>query len=163
MLTRMTKTTAVSPPVSEILEQFFDGFEADASDARRLRNSAVRLDLEQYLEREGERILTDGQRAILNTERDFDREGAFVRTMHAPDLFYALEHYLDPAHAFLGIEQRRVQVEAIAALITCLLGGRWVWGEAISECCLIDVELAIRRARTDLSHARAFERSLRRP
>lgn len=158
----MTKTTTVSPPISEILEQFFDGCEAEASAARRARNSAVRLDLEQYLEREGERILTDGQRAILNTERDFDRVGAFARTMHAADLFSALEHYLDPAHAFLGLEQRRVQVETIAALSASLLGGRWPWGEAVSECCLIEVDLAIRRARADLRHARAFERSLRR-
>ena len=158
----MTKTTTISPPISEILEQFFDGYEGDASAARRARNRAVRLDLEQYLEREGERILTDSQRAILNTERDFDRVGAFARTMHAPDLFYALEHYLDPAHAFLGIEQRRVQVEAIAALTACLLGGRWPWGEPVSECCMIDVDIAIRRARSDLRHARAFERSLRR-
>ena len=158
----MTKISVFSPTISEVLEQFFTVYQRAGTPLARARARAVRFDLQQHLEREGVRLLTGSQLAILNNEKQFDAEGAFARTMHAAELYLALEHYLGPSHVMLGLEQRGVQVEVIAALAKSLWGTPGVSERTVSECCSIELDLAIARGREELKAARRLERDLRR-
>jgi hypothetical protein len=155
----MTKTNVFSATISDVLDGFFANYQPAASPSVRARISAVRADFERHLEIEGPRILTPGQLAILNTEKQFKPEGAFARTMHAAELYHALEHYLDPAHAQLGLEQRETQVDVVAALAARLWGGPGVSVRTVSECYVIELDLALARSREQIGEAIKRERS----
>ncbi|HEX4444993.1 MAG TPA: hypothetical protein VHZ81_15590 [Galbitalea sp.] len=149
----MTKPHLISPPISIVLEEFFAGFRPAASDTMRDRISLARVHLERYLEAEGPNILMPGQRAILNTEREFDPEGAFVRTMRSDDLYYALYHYLDRVHALVGREQRDVQLQMVAELAAKLWREKLVSPRSVSECHVLDFDHALRVAREAVAAA----------
>ena len=156
----MTKTNVFTATISDVLDGFFANYLPGTSQLTRERINAVRVDFERHLEVEGPRILTPIQLAILNTEKQFKPEGAFARTMHAPELYHTLEHYLDPAHAQLGLQQREVQVDVIAALAARLWGGPGVSERTIAECCVIELDLAVARARERIRDANKLERAL---
>jgi hypothetical protein len=156
----MTKTNAFTATIADVLDGFFANYLPGASHLTRERIKAVRSDLERHLELEGPRILTSSQIAILNTEKQFKPESAFARTMHAPELYHALEHYLDHAHAQLGLKQREVQVDVVAALAARLWGGPGVSERTIAECCVIQLDLALARARERIRDANRLERAL---
>ena len=143
----MTTTSTRNPTISDIFAQFFAGYRQNASAAVRKRVSAVRADLEAHLEEEGQRILTTGQLALLVKEREFAADTAFVRTMHADDLYYALEHYLHPAHAMVGVEQHEAQLDVVGALSEWLWRSRLISGETLSECAIIEFDIAMSRSR----------------
>jgi len=149
----MTTTRAISPPISAILEEFFASYLPGASGVVRARIDAVRTDLETHLEVEGPRILTPAQRAILSTEKQFAPASAFVRTMHADDLYYALQHYLEPVHAMAGTELHTAQLDVVAALAASLWNQRLLSERNVSECTVIEFEIALTRARDLLKKA----------
>jgi hypothetical protein len=157
----MTKTPVINPSISTVLDDFFASYKPAASATLRKRIDLVRSDLLEHLELEGPRVLTTGQLAILGTEKQFNPEGAFARTMHPSDLYYALEHYLIPAHAQSGLEQRELQLDVVAALATKLWTERLISTNSVSECCIIEFDLAMSRARALVSSAKTRERSLR--
>ena len=157
----MTKNLLIPPSISVVLNEFFESYKPAATHVLRKRIDLVRSDLASHLELEGPRSLTTGQLAILNTEKQFRRDDAFARTMHAPDLFYALEHYLIPAHAQAGLDQREVQLDVVAALAAKLWAERLISLSTVSECCVIEFDLAMKAARALVSDARLRERSLR--
>lgn len=146
----MTKTPALIPTISDLLDDFFVSFQPNASVSVQNRIDSVRNDLEQHLDREGPGILTTGQLAILETEKQFDPVGAFARTMHADDLYYALEHYLDPAHAFEESALRETQLDVVAALAERLWRRRLVSADNVSECTVMELEIALKRGRDEL-------------
>ena len=156
----MTKTNVFIATIADVLDGFFANYQPGASPLARARINAVRSDFERHLEIEGPRILTSGQLAILNTEKQFKPESAFARTMHAVELYHTLEHYLDPAHAQLGLTQRETQVDVVAALAARLWGGPGVSERTVSECCVIELDLALARAREQIGEATKLERSL---
>lgn len=143
----MTKPHVFSPSISTVLEEFFGGYQRGASVAVRTRIAAVRSDLERHLELEGPRILASGQLLILNTEKQFDPEGVFVRTMHADDLYYALQHYLDPVHALESTPLRDTQLDVVAALAESLWRRQLISEGTVSECTVMEFEIALTRGR----------------
>jgi hypothetical protein len=157
----MTKTPALSPLISDILKAFFTNYRCNGSDSVRAHVAAVRTDLESHLEAEGSRVLTTVQQQILNTERQFAPDGAFVRTMHADDLYYALLHYLHPAHALAGVEQHEAQLDAVGALAEWLSRSGLIGGQNVSECTIIEFDLAMSRVREVVNAERAATRAER--
>jgi hypothetical protein len=157
----MTKITVIHPPINIVLDDFFTSYKPAATSALRRRIELVRSDLLTHLELEGPRILTAGQLALLATEKQFNPDGAFARTGHADDLYYALEHYLIPAHAQAGLDQRELQLDVVAALAAKLWAERLISLDTVSECCVIEFELAMKAARALVSDARLRERTLR--
>jgi hypothetical protein len=157
----MTKTPVINPSISSVLDDFFASFKPRASATLRKRIELVHSDLVDHLELEGPRVLTTAQLAILNTEKQFNRNDAFARTMHPSDLYYALEHYLIPAHAQAGLEQREVQLDVVAALAAKLWNDGLISTNSVSECCIIEFDLGMSRARALVSAAKTRERSVR--
>jgi hypothetical protein len=151
----MTKTRVFSPSITDLLDEFFAGYQENAPAAVHARTTTVRADLEQHLELEGPRILTTGQLAILTTEKQFNPEGAFARTMHADDLYYALQRYLDPAHALDGLAERETQLDVIAALAASLWSRRLLSDRNVSECTVMEFDIALKRGRDLVKAARA--------
>jgi hypothetical protein len=146
----MTKIPALIPTISDVLDDFFGGYQRNASASVQARIDTVRIDLEQHLDLEGPRVLSADQLAILGLELEIDPVGAFARTMHADDLYYALEHYLDPAHAFRDPSLRETQLDVVAALATSLWTRRLVSARNVSECTLIEFDIALKRGRDEL-------------
>jgi hypothetical protein len=146
----MTKAPVLIPIISDLLDDFFAGYQPNAPVAVQARIDTVRRDLEQQLDLEGPRILTTGQLAILNTEKQFDPVGAFARTMHADDLYYALERYAQPAHAFEDASLRETQLDVVAALAASLWRSPFVSAHNVSECTVIELEIALKRGREKL-------------
>jgi hypothetical protein len=143
----MTNPPAIQPTISTLLDEFFASYKATAPAPLRARIARVRDQLPRDLEAEGPRVLTTAQLAILNDERQFSSSDAFVRTMHADDLYYALPLCLDPAHALEGSTLRETQLDVIAALAEWLWRRRLVSGRDVSECAIIEFDIAMRRAR----------------
>ena len=146
----MSKTPILVPTISDLLDDFFVGYQPNATVGVQARIDVVRNDLEQHLDLEGPRVLTTGQLAILATEKQFDPVGAFARTMHADDLYYALQHYLDVAHAFEEVSLRETQIDVVAALAETLWRKRLISERNVSECTVIEFEIALKRGRDEL-------------
>jgi hypothetical protein len=146
----MTKTSVLIPTISDLLDDFFVRYQPNAPVAVQSRIETVRRDLDRHLDLEGPRILTTGQLAILETEKQFDPVGAFARTMHADDLYYALECYARPQHAFEDASLRETQLDVVAALAESLWRSRFVSSRNVSECTVLELEIALKRGRDEL-------------
>jgi hypothetical protein len=107
----------------------------------------VRLDFQQHIEAEGTRILTSSQMALLAADRELSGQGAFSRTMHADDLYYTLDHYLHPTHALDGLAARRSQIDFVAELARWLWNAGFVSYETVSDCAVIELKIALDKAR----------------
>jgi hypothetical protein len=157
----MTSKSTTKLTIAQILEQFFASYRQNAGPAVRARVSAVREDLERHLESEGPRILTSAQLTLLSREREFAPDGAFRRTMHSDDLYYALEHYLHPAHAMAGLDQHEAQLDVVGALAEWLWRSRLIAGETVSECTIIEFDIAMTRSRDVVKAALRQRRAMR--
>ena len=143
----MTKTSAPASTIATVLNLFCSAYKPDATPTTRTRIERVRADLEAHLEAEGNRILTGPQIDLLASERELSGPGAFVRTMHADDLFYTLDHYLHPTHAMTGLQARRCQIDFVARLAEWLWREKLVSDETVSDCAIIELEIALESAR----------------
>ena len=150
----MTTTPVFPPTISDLLEQFFAGYQPKASEALRTRISIVRRQLEHTLEVEGLRVLTTPQLAIVESERQLDPEHAFARTMRADDLYYALPLCLDAEHALDSLLEREAQLDVIAALAESLWRRRLISDRTVSECAMIEFDIAVKRGRDFVKAAR---------
>jgi hypothetical protein len=149
----MTKTKAPAPTISTLLDTFCSNYEPAATPTTRARIERVRVDLEEHLEEEGNRILTDSQIELLASERELSGQGAFARTMHADDLFCTLDHYLHPTHAMIGLNARRCQIEFVGNLAQWLWNAKLVTNKTVSECAIIELEIALQKARAAVKQA----------
>lgn len=134
------------PHVEEILTAFVSAQLKDKTGMRRRRIETANEQLRQCLEDEGHRVLTDGDRSVLDLERELEPQGAFVRTMHADDLLlglgiYVSEPWLLPDRIDRGVQLRFAEMLAIQ-LISWRLVNQWDW-----SCALIDLRGTIRRAK----------------
>jgi hypothetical protein len=146
-----------APTIDVILEAFFLEQGITASPMRQRRLKSLEFRLCDYLEVEGERILVTADLELLASERQFDPEGAFRRTMHADDLLFALPGFLErcvPADLTDG----RLHVATIGALASWLITRRLI-DQAGLECILLDVDAALRRGKADLRVRRAAARA----
>jgi hypothetical protein len=144
----MTKPTTLNPSITQLLDEFFDAYKPTAGTALRKRISLVRAHLSRQLEAEGPRELTTSQLAILEADRQFDPNDAFARTMNGPELYYVLTRYPLPQFAMAGWLQRQAQLDVIAALASYLWARRLVSPANVSECDLIEFDIAMERARS---------------
>jgi hypothetical protein len=143
----MDKTTQLHPTIADLLEHFFGSYKPAATGALRHNIDLVRSHLSQHLEVEGPRELTTQQLAILDADRAFDPVSAFARTMHAPELYYVLGGYLGSEFAMEPVAQRQTQIDVVAALASFLWSRRLISQNTVSECALIEFDIAIERAR----------------
>jgi hypothetical protein len=154
----MTKAHQISPSIDTVLDAFFAGYQPGASAAVRRRVDAARAALERSLEAEAARILTTPQLERLGVEMGIDPVGAVTRTMRPDDLYYALPLCLHPVHALDDLAERETQLDVIAALADYLWRARLITGKHISECTIIEFDIAIRRGREFVKTARAVAR-----
>jgi hypothetical protein len=143
----MDNTTHINPTIAELLDEFFRLYKPTAARALRARIDLVRSHLGVHLEDDGPRELTTPQLIILEADKAFDPHGAFTRTMHAPELYYALARYLRPDSAMPGDAQRHTQVDVVAALAQFLWSRRLISLGTVSECDIIEFDIAMERAR----------------
>jgi hypothetical protein len=138
------------PNIDEILVEFF-GREREGKRGLTLQ----RIDLAErmlrgFLEAEGNRILVDDDLVLLAAEREFEPDGAFVRTMHADDLIFALPIFLNSADSLEPLD-RRVQLRMADRLVGTILRKRLVNQDELL-CPLLEARVAIDSGRAQLRH-----------
>ncbi|WP_166982834.1 hypothetical protein [Paramicrobacterium fandaimingii] len=99
-----------TPTIEELLVPFFIEQTAGKTGKRLRRVQEVERHLREYLQTAGHRILTTWSLGILNLERQFHPDDAFIRCMHADDLLYTLATFIEPAWLSDDRIQARVQV-----------------------------------------------------
>ncbi|MDM7990064.1 hypothetical protein [Arthrobacter sp. zg-Y877] len=132
--------------VDSILNTFFAFSCAGKQVPTRARYLRVALQLRQYLEAEGPRILGEEDTALLALERSLEPEAAFARLFGAHELAYALSGFLEPEWLLPDLQDRRTQVALTPRLI------QWLCNSA-----LLDARRdspAIRSARAAAAQAR---------
>ena len=142
--------TKRSPTLAPLFDVFFRDQVDGQSPAAASRTRAVRADIEAYLDEHADDTLTTGSLALLNAERQFAPRGAYVRTMHADDLLFALPGYLAPKHRMRTPAAARSQVVLVGRL------AQWLWTEGHLphqglECGIHELEAALSRARRELA------------
>jgi len=158
----MTKTRVFDPTIASVLETFFAGYRPSADLETKRRIAQVRKDLMDHMDTEGWRVLNPPQTVLLETEQEFQPDGAFARTAHASDLFCILEHYLQPVHAQLGLDQRETQLGVVKALAEKLWNERYISFRTVSMRCRLEFDVAMKQGRELVVEARAREKSITR-
>jgi hypothetical protein len=137
------------PTIDQIVAAFFASRLEDSTGLRRRRIEAVDARLRAFLEADGARILTTGDRALLDLERQFGGGNAFARTMHADDLLFALQLFLREPWLPDDVQDRRVQLRTVDALVYYLLARRLVDRHELA-CPLLQLQVAIDDAKSAL-------------
>jgi len=109
--------TAFRPTIDNILDAFFPPLFAESHGVLRDRMIRVMTAIDRFLEAEGELILTPDDSVMLAAERQFTDKGAFVRTMHADDLIFALPGFLSPPWLHPDPLMQRVQLTVVQRLV----------------------------------------------
>ena len=143
----MDNITPINPTISVLLDEFFSSYKPVAAPALRERIDRAHSHLCVHLEDEGPRELTRPQLVILEADRAFDPHDAFARTMHAPELYFALARYLGPESAMEGDAQRGTQVDVVAAWASFLWSKRLISLGDVSECDVTEFDIAMEKAR----------------
>lgn len=141
-----------SPTVEEIIVSFFEQQAARKTGLRAKRIHDVERDLRAYLEADGDRCVTAEGLQILNLERAFAPEGAFVRCMHAEDLFCALADFVKPAWLSEDRVQLGVQIRMVRELTQWMLRRKLISQAAAMS--------SLNPLLMELSHAERFRDSL---
>jgi hypothetical protein len=141
--------TGTRPSIDQILASFFAARLEDSTGLRRRRIEGVERRLRGFLEADGECILPTGDRALLQLERQFGGGNAFARTMHADDLLFALRLFLAEPWLPGDVQDRRVQLSTVDALVFSLLERRLVDRHELA-CPLLQLQVAIDDAKAAL-------------
>ena len=115
----------IRPVIDDILFQFFSAESGGVHGVARERIQFVDVSLRHYLEIEGERVLVEDDRMLLNAAHEFEPEAAFARTMHADELILAIPGYLNamvPAEPLV----LRAQLRTVERLVAWVLARRLV-------------------------------------
>ena len=148
----MSGTQTSGPTIDAILEAFFVERVVSASPMRQRRLRSLEYRLRDCLEVEGERILVTADLELLASEREFDPDGAFCRTMRADDLLFALPGFVE-RYVPEDLTDTRLQLATIEVLTAWLLRRRLI-DQWRLECTLLDLEVALRHGRADLRRRR---------
>jgi hypothetical protein len=147
----MKKNITPVTNVAVLLDSFFAEVAATASVTTAKRIRVVRAQLDTYLDQCGWRSLTTGQLGLLRGEQQFNPVGAYARIAKAEDLFYTLQHFLEPQHRLPALADSRYQVRIIGELAEWMrdhdLFDDW---EGMS-CEAIDLSIALTNARSELA------------
>ena len=106
--------------VEEILCTFFAHSAEGKQTATAARYGRVRSQLQLYLETDGWLYLAPDTAALLDLERAFDPQNAFVRLFDAEDLLYTLRGFLAEQWLLPGLQDRRTQVSLTSRLVQWL-------------------------------------------
>ncbi|WP_345068570.1 hypothetical protein [Leifsonia kafniensis] len=147
------------PTIDPILRQFFDRSIANKTGLARSRIELAEQRLRECLETEGERILVSADREILAAERQFTREGAVARTMHADDLIFVLLQFVRAPWIPDDLEQRTTQLRMTEYLAGYLLEERLVDAEQL-RCQLMDLRAWINDEKAVLRRIRREMRQM---
>lgn len=134
------------PHIDEILTAFLSAQLKDKTGLRRRRIISADAQLRRCLETDGHRILIDGDRSVLDLEREITPEDAFVRTMHADDLLFALDIYISEPWLLPDRIDRGVQLRFAETLAMQLISWRLIDQWDLS-CALLHLQGSIRRAK----------------
>jgi hypothetical protein len=148
----MAQLRALQRRVSSLLDEFLYEMTENAPPGTARRLAAVRVHLDDFLDRYGWAVLED--RAGFLTERARDPVGAFGRVGHAEDLYYAFRGYLLPRFRMPELADARCQVRLVREM------SQWLWARGLlprlddSSCVVMDVEASLREARRDVAPRR---------
>ncbi|MDF1490347.1 hypothetical protein [Tessaracoccus caeni] len=147
---------ATTPTINDILTRHLDAAVAGRAGLRKRRIEAADERLRAFLEEEGHRVLTSGDVALLELERQLNPDGAFVRIMHADDLVFALPGFVHLAFGWMPEDRvdRGVQVRFTDSLLTFVLTAGLV-NTSQCSCPIIQAQRAISHARTALKREMA--------
>lgn len=134
------------PHIDEILTAFLSAQLKDKTGLRRRRTISADAQLRRCLETDGHRILIDGDRSVLDLEREITPEDAFVRTMYADDLLFALDIFVSEPWLLPDRIDRGVQLRFAETLSMQLISWRLIDQWDLS-CALLHLRGAIRRAK----------------
>lgn len=134
------------PHIEEILTAFLSEQLRGKTGLRRRRIIAADEQLHRCLETEGHRILTDGDRSVLDLEREITPEKAFVRTMYADDLLFGLAIYVSESWLLPDRIDRDVQLRFAETLVTRLISWRLI-DQRDASCAVLELRGTIRRAK----------------
>lgn len=146
-----------APTIERLLVPFFVEQTAEKTGKRLRRVQEVERHLREYLEVAGHRGLSAEGLGILNFERQFHPDSAFIRCMRADDLLYTLATFIEPAWLPDDPVQARVQVSIVEKLMRWLREHRFITYADVS-CELQRLVVAIYRVR----RAQRTEATLRR-
>jgi len=150
----MTKS---QPTIDDILNEFFGQQAATRKGRAQQRVRAVERLLRECLETEGYRVLVDRDLVILAAEREFHPSDAFVRSMRADDLIFALPVYLSATWLQAELLLRQQQLILTDKLCGFIIGRRLI--DQGDLCCpLIDIRCAIDRGKRALNEERRMAR-----
>lgn len=144
--------TAAMVPLSieRALEDFFASSRVLRHPALWLRAHGVRRHLEDYLDADCERWLTDDEMTLVHAERQIHAPGAVARVTGPEALLYALPGFLVGRWLPDDSAVARVQVMVVAELVEFLRADRLIDVRQLS-CGLLEVESAVTQARRRLS------------
>lgn len=143
-------TAAVVPlSIERALEDFFASSRVLRHPALWLRAHGVRRNLEDYLDAECERWLTEDEMTLVHAERQIHAPGAVARVTGPEALVYALPGFLVGRWVPDDRAVARVQLMVVAELVEFLRADRVVDVRQLS-CGLLEVESAVSRARRRL-------------
>jgi hypothetical protein len=111
-----------------------------------IRGRRVREHLETYLDTEADHWLTDGERTLVEAERQVDPAGAVARVTGPEALLAALPGFLDPEWIMTGVHQARAQLIVVASLAKWLVSAGLVDRTEMS-CSVLEVDVRLDRAR----------------
>jgi hypothetical protein len=134
------------PHIEEILTAFLSAQLKGKSGLRGQRIITADAQLRRCLEAEGHRILIDGDRSVLELEREITPENAFVRTMYADDLLFGLGIYVSDPWLLPDRIDRAVQLRFAETLCTQLISWRLI-DERDFSCAVLDLRGSIRRVK----------------
>ncbi|MCU1571039.1 MAG: hypothetical protein JWR33_1780 [Naasia sp.] len=112
--------TPVSPSVEHILGTFFARRSIRATGLRLERIVNVANRLSDCIERGGSALLTSEERVLLELERQFCLHWPFHHAMKAPQLLPVLRLFVTDAWLPTNLQDRRVQLHTVAALVEFL-------------------------------------------
>jgi hypothetical protein len=154
--------TATRLTIDTLFDAFFPPIVEESSGILRHRTIRVMNAIDRFLETEGERTLDPSDAAVLAAERQFDPNGAFVRTMAAHNLVCALPLFLEDPWLHPEPLMQRVQLDVVQRLVA-FVSANVPMDDAEVGPVLTLISLRISISRRKLNRAQKEARRVREP
>jgi hypothetical protein len=158
-ITDHVRMTAFHPTIDNILDAFFPPLISESRGVLRDRLIRVMTAIDRFLEAEGEGVLAPDDTVVLAAERQFTGAGAFVRTMHAPDLVFALPGFLRPPWLHPDPLMQRVQLTVVQRLVEFVVDQVGLDQTGVAKP-LAEIRAVILAARRELNRAHKESRRI---
>lgn len=141
--------TRQRPHIDEILTAHLTAQARGKTGLRHRRIVGADEQLRKCMEAEGHRVLTDGDRSVLDFERELTPQDAFARTMHADDLLLVLDIFVSEPWLLPDRVDRAVQLRYADTLAAQLIAGHLI-DQCDLSCALLELRGSIRQAKAQL-------------